>query len=67
MQAKLVKTDMLTLCESTLSFWQAQAEFLIPHTLCWSSVDRRRHLTDGKTISYYPWVLIGSLAISVIK
>ena len=54
MQVKLVEIDMLTLCEGTLSFSQAQAEFLIPHTLSWSSVDRRRHVTVSKTISYYP-------------
>ena len=48
MQAKLVKIDIIVLCESTFSFRQAWAKLLIAHNLCSSSVDLRGHVTDGK-------------------
>ena len=67
MPAKSVEIDLIALCESTMSFWQARAKLLIAHTLCWSSVDLRRHRTDGKTITNNRRDLVGSLAISVIK
>ena len=34
---------------STLLFWRAQTSLLILHNLCWSLVDLRGRVTDGKT------------------
>ena len=53
MQVKLVKIELIALCENTLLFWHARAKFLLAHTLCWSPVDLRGRMTDGETISYH--------------